>query len=45
VGQITPADEREALQYQKGLLESQLKSIQESFERIERRLSELEEKE
>lgn len=44
-GEITPTDEREALQYQKGVLESQLKSLQESFERIERRLSEIEEKE
>jgi prefoldin subunit 5 len=45
VGQITPTDEREALQYQKGVLESQLKSLQETFERIERRLSEIEESE
>jgi len=45
VGQTTPTDERESLQYQKGVLETQLKSLQEAFERIERRLSELEEKE
>ncbi len=45
VGQMSPTDEREALQYQRDLLERQLKSIQETFERIERRLSEIQEKE
>lgn len=45
VGQITPTEEREALQYQRDLLESQLKSIQEAFQRIEKRLTEIEEKE
>ena len=42
---MTPAEEREALQYQRNMLESQLKSIQEAFELIEQRLTEIEEKE
>jgi hypothetical protein len=44
-GQVTPTEEREALQIQRGMLESQLKSIQEAFQRIEKRLTELEGKE
>jgi predicted nucleic acid-binding Zn-ribbon protein len=44
-GQVTPTEEREALQIQKDMLESQLKSIQEAFQRIEKRLTELEGKE